>query len=516
MRTLTHSCLFALFPCALFAQSSTTAPRFDFADIDTSAKTRNQITRAGLVHDGRDEIRAATMLYLIQTAWNFDAERVLGGPDWLELDKFDITAKTSADSRRLMLQSLLKDRFRLVLHEGTESIPAWVLAAEKKHSLKEADGSGEAGCKQQVEMAGPQGPMIRYVCRNMTMAGFAAALPSAMGVQLRAPVIDQTGLPGWWSFDVKWSAPVRGIGTADQISPADALEKQLGLKLEQVSIPKPVLVVDSVERQPSPDPPGTKEALPDIAIPQEFEVADVKLLDPNAAKLRRRGFHLETGGRFVAEGVPMGLLLRWAFNTTNSDQIVGIPNWADSVQFTITAKVPAEYPAGQIIDRNIIGPMLRALLMERFGLAWHTEPRMVSAYSLVATKPKLKLPTPKSRTFCRSGSASPGMAPNEQVLTCRNATMALFCRAVAGYLCDFRAGRGCYRHRGRLGFHLFFRSERAGGSESGCWPACPSIGGSPYCIHGLRIDREATRAQIETAEENAPGNRHRPIEPKTD
>lgn len=89
MRSLVCSGLFALCPCALFAQ----AP----ADIHASARTRNQTLRTGPVRDGRYEIRAATMLDLIRIAWNFDADRILGGPEWLELDKFDVIAKVPAD-----------------------------------------------------------------------------------------------------------------------------------------------------------------------------------------------------------------------------------------------------------------------------------------------------------------------------------------------------------------------------------------------------------------------------------
>jgi len=215
-------------------------------------------------------------------------------------------------------------------------------------------------------------------------------------------------------------------GTINQISPADALEKQVGLKLEQVPIPKPVLTVASVERKPSPNPPGTKEALPEIAIPHEFDVADVKLLDPNGPRPRRSGFQMQAGGRFVAEGVNMRTLLMRAFNTSNRDQLANIPGWVDSVEATITAKVPAEYPAGLSIDREIIAQMLRALLTERFDLAWHTEQRMVSGYSLVATKPKLWKASPNSRIYCKNAPPSPYMAPGEQVLACQNATMALF------------------------------------------------------------------------------------------
>jgi uncharacterized protein (TIGR03435 family) len=438
MRRLTHTGVFALFSCALVAQSPANALRFEFAAIHSSAKTRNGIFRAALVHNGRYEVKQATMLDLIRTAWNFDADRVLGGPNWLELDKFDITAKAPADStvetQRLMLQSLLKDRFRLVLHEGTGPVPAWALTADKKNSLKEADGSGETGCKSKIEVDDPQaspatrGPlplMVHYSCRNTTMADFGAGLRSMTGVQLRVPVIDQTGVQGKWNFEVTWSALVRSDAANRQSSPAEALEKQVGLKLEQVPVSKPVLVVESVARMPSPDPPGTKEALPDIAIPREFEVADVKLVDPGAPRPARRGFGMQPGGRFVAEGVTMLAVLGRAFNTADSDPIADVPSWAASVQLAITAKVPPEYPAGQTIDNDIIGSMLRALLKERFGLAWHTEQRMVSSYSLVAAKPKLKQASRDSSIYCKNAPPSPFMVLSEQALACQNATMVL-------------------------------------------------------------------------------------------
>ena len=96
-------------------------------------------------------------------------------------------------------------------------------------------------------------------------------------------VLDQTGLKGNWNFDVKWSitlnAPMAGAG--DRISIFDAMEKQLGLKLEERQVPTPVIVVDSVNEKPSDNPPGLAEALPPIPIPTEFEVASVKPTDPS-------------------------------------------------------------------------------------------------------------------------------------------------------------------------------------------------------------------------------------------
>ena len=452
MRKLARTSSIILLSGALFGQSSETTVEFEIADVHASAKTSIAVVRTGPVRNGRYEIRTATMLDLIRIAWNFDADKILGGPNWLELDRFDVIARVPSDSapdaQRLMLQSLLKDRFKLALHTETKPLPTWALMVGKKLQLKEADGSGETGCKLQTASGPPPeggtritfgdpagagttvnlgpGMMLQYSCRNMTMAAFAEGLRAMRGVLLSTPALDRTGLQGMWNFDVKWSLPVMApiAGSGDRISVVDALEKQLGLKLEEAPVPKPVLVVDSVDRKPSDNSPAVKDALPVIPPPTEFEVADVKIANPDLRQPIR--LQMQPGGRFIAQGAPMRLVISRAFNGTNNDQIAGLPGWIDAVRIDITAKAPAESLVGQLNDPEIIAPMLRALLVERFGLAWHTEQRPVSAYSLVAAKPKLKKADPDSRIFCRNVPPSPNTPPNSQILSCQNATMALF------------------------------------------------------------------------------------------
>jgi uncharacterized protein (TIGR03435 family) len=447
MRNVACAVLLVLPPGALFGQSTETPSRFDIADVHVSAKTTNPFVRTAPARKGRYEIRTATMLDLIRIAWAFNADKILGGPPWLELDRFDVIAKVppdlTPDAQRLMLQSLLKDRFQLALHQESKPLPTWALTVGKKLQLKEADGSGETGCKLPAASGPPleggnritfngdpinlgPGMTIQYSCRNMTMAAFAEGLRTMRGPQLSTPVLDRTGLKGMWNFDVKWSLPViLAVGApGDRISVPDALEKQLGLKLEEVPVPQDVLVVDSVERKPSDNAPGVAGALPPIAPPTEFEVADVKLATPDIRSPMR--FQMQPGGRLVVNGMPMRFLISRAFNTNNNDQIVGLPNWVDTVRVSITAKAPEESVTGSFIDPETLAPMVRALLVERFGLAYHSEQRLVSAYSLVAAKPKLKKADPNSRISCRIVPPSPNTPPNSQVLKCQNATMALF------------------------------------------------------------------------------------------
>jgi uncharacterized protein (TIGR03435 family) len=412
--------------CLAFSQSPETAPKFEIADVHVSPKIPNPYIRTGAVRGGRYEVKYATMVDLIRIAYDYEPDKVLGGPNWLEMDRFDILAKVPAESApetlKPMLQSLLADRFKLVVHKETKPQPTCALTAGKKLQLKEAAGTEETGCRPRTSSGGtpPEGALrivtsgpnavattidlgpgmtIQYTCRNMTMAAFASGLRSMMGSGVGPnQVLDQTGLKGNWNFDVKWSMQLNiPTGAAsDRVSIFDAMEKQLGLKLEERQIPTPVIVVDSVNEKPNENPPGVAEALPPIPVPTEFEVASVKPTDPS---VRTGNFRMQPGGRSTAEAMNMRFLIVRAFNMTNNDQVTGLPSWVNTERFDIAAKAPSMGPAAAM-DMEAMAPMMRALLVDRFKMTYHTEERPVSAYSLVSAKPKMKKADPASRTSC--------------------------------------------------------------------------------------------------------------------
>ncbi len=434
------------------AQPVETPPKFEAADVRVSAKTTFPRVRTGPVHGGRYEIKTATMVDLIKIAYDFDTDKVLGGPNWLEMDRFDVIAKVPADStpetRKAMLQSLLEERFKLVVHKDTKPLPTHALTAGKKLQLKEASGSEETGCRPQTASGPPTeggirlmtanssgvattinlgpGGTIQFQCRNITMEAFAAGLRGMTGANLGPnAVLDETGLKGSWNFDVKWSLQMVGPTMAisgDRISVSDALEKLLGLKLEERQVPTPVIVVDSVNWKPTENPPGVAEALPSIPVPTEFEVASIKLADAGSRMSR---FQMQPGGRLLVEGMPMRQLINRAFNVNNNEQVVLPPKFVGADRFDITAKAAMGPTAGGV-DFEALAPMIRALLVDRFKMTYHTEERPVSAYSLVVEKPKMKKADPASRTFCKDTAAPAGSPPGSRLLTCQNITMAQF------------------------------------------------------------------------------------------
>jgi uncharacterized protein (TIGR03435 family) len=94
MRAFAGTTFIALLSGAAFGQAA--KPAFQIADVHASAPSRLQNMQGGVLQGGRYEIRRATMLDLIKTAYGVDADTVFGGPNWLEWGRFDVIAKAPA------------------------------------------------------------------------------------------------------------------------------------------------------------------------------------------------------------------------------------------------------------------------------------------------------------------------------------------------------------------------------------------------------------------------------------
>jgi uncharacterized protein (TIGR03435 family) len=440
----------AVLSVAAFGQSTETPATFEVADVHLSPRSTNLVMRTS-VRTGRYELHNASMVDLIRTAYNVDADKVLGGPTWLEYDRFDVLAKIPPkappqDALRLMLQALLEDRFKLVVHRDTQPVIGQVLTVGKgKPKIKESGGTGETGCKQQQQPAPtpvpgvPNIPMVGYSCHNITMEAFAAELKRMAPAVVRNAVVDLTGLKGSWDFDIKFTQPaiIVLIAGAETITVPDAIDKQLGLKLEEQKIPTPVIVVDKVNEKPADNPPDLAAKFPPLP-PAEFEVADIKPSAPitpaTIASAGQVGFF--PGGRVNLPRFPLMLAVQWGWNLVSNDDIVGAPKWLTSTNFDIIAKAPAEEaPVTGNAPLQDLGPMLKALLIDRFKMKAHFEDRPVNAYTLVAAKPKLKKADPAGRTGCKTANAPAASASSTpfgginlpgRVVTCQNITMAQF------------------------------------------------------------------------------------------
>ncbi len=417
---------------AVFGQAAV-PPAFDLADVHSSRHVTNPFMRGGVLRGGRYDVRTASMVDLIAAAYGVEAEKVQGGPSWLDVDRFDISAKAPADTPletvKLMLQSLLADRFKLKVHNDNKQMPVFTLSMGKgKPKLKESEGKAQSGCQGQPQ--NPQPGAVPYAvvsCTNRTMEQFAQDLHNMAGGYLTNPVVDRTGLKGSWDFDLKWTG--RGAlarAGADGISIFDAVDKQLGLKLQPDKLAVPVLVVDSVNERPTENPPGVTTKLP-VLTPPEFEVATIRPSKPDATGQRGRLLH----GRVDAANLPLKTLIMIAWDINADELMVGAPKFVDSAHFDIIAQAPTPQGAPEV-DFEDLRLMLRALLIERFEIKTHMEERPVDGYVLSALKPKLQKADPSNRTGCKEGPGADGKDPRltnpalSRLITCQNMTMAQF------------------------------------------------------------------------------------------
>ena len=435
MKRASTGILAALLAAAAFGQAPAAPPAFDIADVHPSAKATLNYMRGGVLRGGRYEIRTASMVDLIRVAYSVDDnDKIVGGPSWLDTDRFDVIAKapqsTSQDNVKLMLQALLADRFKLVVHPDKKPMQVYVLSAGKgKPKMKEAEGSGPPNsCQAQPQTQQPGvTPFVVLACHNMTMEALAQNV-RGFG-NLANPVIDSTELKGRWDFDLKWTP--RGAMAAaagDAISIFDALDKQLGLKLDLQKAPTSVIVVDSVNEKPTDNPPGLTTSLP-VPPPAEFEVANIKPSMPGAIGQNAR----IQNGRVDIQNFPLKQLIMIAWDINNNDLISGGPKSIEDLRFDVVAKAP---PGGlgneQQVDIDVLRLMLRALLTERFKLKAHMEDRPVNAYTLTANKPRLQKADPSNRTGCKEGPGADGKDPRianpilSRLLTCQNMSMAQF------------------------------------------------------------------------------------------
>lgn len=436
-----------------------TSAKFEIADVHVSPPTvsYHERTASGgrLSRTGIFDLRRATMLDLIEIAWGVDANKVAGGPSWLDMDRFDVRAKAPAGATqemvRPMLQALLTERFGLVLHNDTNPVSAWALTAGKNPQLKQAEGADGPTCKQDFQNAPaalPDGPAnslrtISYACHSMTMMQLAERLGDmSEGYIDDSIVADRTGLKGAWDFTFRFtlrsSVPAAGLPV---VTLFDAVEKQLGLKLEPATVPMEVIVVDRVNQKPTANSPEVAKSFP--APVAEFEVASVK---PTAVTAEGGyQFALGTkiqvlpGGRVNAQSTMHGLI-RWVWGL-NDVMVFGLPPYADTDMWDIVAKSPDE-----VSDIDMLSRMLQTLLTTRFQLKFHMEERPVMAYTLIAAKPKLKQADPAERTGCKEGPATPTKNDPRnanpllgRLLTCSNTSMSqlaylLFHGMASGYV----------------------------------------------------------------------------------
>jgi uncharacterized protein (TIGR03435 family) len=269
--------LAAVTVAALFAQSGA-RPKFEAATVKVSPEQRSQMVRP---MPGRLTANASLKL-LMQNAYSLQTFQIVGGPGWIESERFQIEATAGTNATRAqifqMLQSLLEERFQLKVHHETREVAVYNLVAAKGGPKLPPPKDGNCAPAPDTpnewaggRMAAPgQGPSslprcgdIRVMLEssgarmqggNVPMRELARTLSMVLG----RSVIDKTGYgaPFDITLDFLPDQVTSAVPPPPPGAPVDpnnpsilvALQEQLGLKLDSARGPVDVLVIDHVER----------------------------------------------------------------------------------------------------------------------------------------------------------------------------------------------------------------------------------------------------------------------------
>lgn len=196
---------------------------------------------------------------LLMWAYSVQRKQILNAPDWIDNDRYDISATPdhegapSADQVRVMLRKLLADRFQLKFHHDQRELSAFVLTiAKDPPNLKPSQPNGNLHGVG-VQLA-PTGALL--FANNAPIPAFTSFLQSLV---LDRPVVDHTGLTGRYDITITFTPDDSQFGghppvpkVAEGVEPApnlfNAIQQQLGLKLTAEKTQVDVLSIDQVQK----------------------------------------------------------------------------------------------------------------------------------------------------------------------------------------------------------------------------------------------------------------------------
>ena len=207
-----------------------------------------------------------SLLDLISFAYGLHATQIVGAPDWVHTEKFNLTLQADIEVQMdetlwiRMLQDYLTEGFKLNFHRETKDLPVYVLAIDRpaprlSTSKRDPNSLPELSITLGTKNAANANLAV-ISATNATMADLASVLQR---VVLEWPVVDQTGIAGRYDFALTWTPDGAQFGDArartsliDRPDPPPflptALRQQVGLTLDLLDSPSQVLVIDYVER----------------------------------------------------------------------------------------------------------------------------------------------------------------------------------------------------------------------------------------------------------------------------
>ena len=431
-----------------FAQSPAARPEFEVASIKPNTSGTRMVRISG-VGTSRFVATNVTVRMLIAFAYDLKNFQISGGTTATDSDRYDVEAKAaeskpSLEQSRLMLQALLADRFKLMVHRETKEMPVYALVAGRNGTRLAEPKAGscvtiEPGSPPPPPPARGQPPPL--FCGGLmmgpdTLRGVKTSMKEFVGALLRfwagqwstrrdtperLMSISNFRRKGWiWSAcsaapacrrmrrnlttpDLRSSPPSRSNLVSDWNRKKDRLRSwSLTTQRKHPKTRRPIVTNRFPQRSYALLAVSAMLVLPGFSSAQTFEVASVK---PNTSGNNMIMIRPPVGGRFTATNARLKMLIGLAYKVQDFD-ISGGPGWIDSDGYDITAKA-ADTNAG--IDQ--LRPMLQALLEDRFKLKVHRETKEMPVFALMAAKNGPKLPVAKEGGCVAFGPGSPPPPP---------------------------------------------------------------------------------------------------------
>lgn len=265
-------CLLLLLVNGVIAQTNR-GPAFEVASIKPSAPdgTRSAIA---MPPGGRVEIGNRTLKAMIEDAWHIQPYQIAGGPAWLDSAHYDISARAAAQPGEVlkredvlrMLQTLLVDRFHLVVRREVRQLPIYELVrARKGGRLGPKLVESKKGSCVQPDPVNPFAVDTMKLCGNFALgpgelvlvSGPISTLTPLLSRLLGRTVIDKTGLTKNYDIDIEWT-PDESL--AMQLPPGaprpepggptifQVFRDQLGLAFQGQKGPIEIFVIESAEK----------------------------------------------------------------------------------------------------------------------------------------------------------------------------------------------------------------------------------------------------------------------------
>jgi uncharacterized protein (TIGR03435 family) len=245
------------------------APTFDAVSIKVN-KSGDQGARFG-GRPGGIEVRNNTLRNIVRNVWNLNNLQIVGGPDWINEDRFDILATAAGNptppQMMEMAKTMLADRFKLKVHTETRQLPIYALVLARPDGKLgprmrpstldcERPPAGRAGEPPPAPPT-PPAPLDGIeipACGTRSAPGLVTsggvlleALTRNMAGMAGRIIVDKTGLTGRFDFSLSFNMDPANT-SPDLPSVFAAMQEQLGLKLEAQTGPVEVFVIDSAER----------------------------------------------------------------------------------------------------------------------------------------------------------------------------------------------------------------------------------------------------------------------------